>query len=268
MKKRYRCILITCLAVLLPVVYAGEHIYNEKLYDKVIVKSVISNTDGRKEPKLIVQSYKAGKPIFEGIIARPTIIYGENLLVITPKDLPINDEMCFDIDSPTCSDLKTYDPNHVCYNPCISGIGLLAYDKVKNIVYFEAGGTNFGTAGGMYFIFSADLKTKKITHLSNISNPLGSSLSPSGKYLATYAFNGISILDVESKKVINILKERTKKDGVERIYYLYKVKWLSDNRFIYREAMRHDKFQDDVDEEYENMYDVPSQKIIQRSKVK
>ena len=248
-------------------VIASDYVYKEDLVDGIAIRYIASQNAGDNEDKIMIQRYQANSPSSDKIkmnkISQPAIKYGEPLLIITAKNLPVTENMCLDIDASTCDELKKSDPHEACYSHCIGGINPLVYDKNKKILYFSAGSTRSGSSGAVYFVFSADLNSKKITFIKDDFDPDYASLSPTGKYLLTYGFNSTSIYNLETKEEVTLGEDNTRTHGFKRLYVTGQIKWLSDTRFSYTDAVKHSKFQDTNDEMKENVYDIPSKKIIQ-----
>lgn len=182
---------------------------------------------------------------------------------ITPDQLPVTETQCNEETMDLCKDMPW---RRYCFKPCLSnGPKIIIFDEKQNKLYMYIDTTAVGSTGiGPRFTFVADISNKKITPLTSktIDTPGLSTLSPSGKYLLIYGLSWIDIINTDNGEIDTVSiddNERAKKDTM---HFLGEIKWLSDTQFSYQDGIRHGRYQDSFDAKQENIYDIPTKRIM------
>lgn len=121
--------------------------------------------------------------------------------------------------------------------------GIVAFDEVRNRLYF-------GVSGGSakfdpFVLFQADLNTRKIVFVREVASPFrGATLSPSGRHLAIDWYFGIQVLDLETKRLIEVTNPerealRAQAERVNQIQ-VQSYEWLDEERLSVQEVFELD----------------------------
>lgn len=236
-----------------------DDIINTKFFKNIAISNVQHQNGKFIENNLIIRSYNM--KYNPDIKSQPE--YGTPIWTITPQQLPVTEDTCLLEDAPLCAEDKDNYWRGECVHSCIyGGANVLAYDKNTNLLYLSADSTALGTGGGPFFLFVADINKKEIKFLKTEYGPFEGDLSPNGKLLVMYGWNSISIYNTLTGKELVISEENDWDYPHQRLHYLGHIHWLSDTQFSYQDGVRHSKFQPSFDEMKENVYDIPSQKMI------
>jgi hypothetical protein len=260
-------------------------IFTDAQSDVKQIKDNIVNTQYVKDIAIhIVNNYKAGTPVENKIIVQSVTFksnpfqdkienrvfakipeLGQTLWTITGNQLPVTENNCLDADAPLCNEYKPHKsgrPRPVCYALCIlMGPEFLAFDENLGRIYIGAGTGASGTGGGPWFIFVADIHTKKIKLFKLVHGPLSSYdvyLSPSGTYLALNDNGAIVMLNTRTGEEFAIVENVLTKG--EKFVFLSQVKWLDDGTLKYLKGEYRDKFQHEPDVSIEKILDIRSRK--------
>lgn len=255
------------LAILILLKFNSNIWADTKFYKHVAISKVLHRNNKLIENNLVIRPYHikydpSKSPMSKGSSPiEPE--YEAPIWTITPQQLPMNNDICLWADATLCSEDKDDFWRGECIHSCISGgANILAFDENSNKLYLTAESTALGTGGGPFFLFVADVNKKEIKFLKTEYGPFEGDLSPDGKFLVLYGRNYIVIYDTLSNMKYEIVEKNNWDTGHERLHYTYDIHWLSDSQFSYRIGVRHSKFQPSFDEMKENIYDIPSRKII------
>ena len=240
------------------------HIYY--FHDIAILDVVTDSTPGqigRVAKKIIIRKLiqpdnAAMKKSLLTTLAPPKPKLGEVIWTITPDTLPVTSDTCIKAGIDDCD----YDPNNHsafsgCYHSCVLfGPEYLTYDEKSKKLYFLADTTEVGQATGPFLGFVADIDKQDIKYLKVFNGFSKGEVSPTGKYLLLKGNSFITVYNTESGDESQVVSQQ--------LHYMYKVHWLNDTQFSYQDGARHSKFQTSFDGVEENIYDIPSRKILRK----
>lgn len=161
----------------------------------------------------------------------------KKLWTITPDQLSITDNICYNANVSTCN------PSNYCHNHCLLNTppDIIAFDEKNKKIYINYASYEVGTGGGPSLLFVADINKHEIKFLRGINVDEKGSVSPSGRYFVVHYSSVLSIYDTEKNAWFKMNKSQNEYTTKERNvrHSLKIVKWLSDTRFIYIDHARY-----------------------------
>lgn len=257
---------IPMLIILVLLIFNRDAWADPIFFKNIAINQVEQQIGKQTEIDLVIRPYtmKHDPSKLDAIELIPSIPeYGEPIWTITPQQLPMTEDICIMAGADLCKDHDGDYMDGLCIHSCISGgAEVLAFDQRSGNLYLSAGSTAIGTGGGPYFLFAANINKKEIKFIKTEYGPFNGHLSADGKLLVMDGWNSIAIYNLATGKELVISEENDWNYPHQRLHYLGDIHWLSDTQFSYQDGIRHSKFQPSFDEMKENVYDIPSQKII------